>query len=176
MLNTSRFSIFMDTVKDRLLFLIEKEGLNPNKFYIRSGLSNGYIDKVGDKINKSTREKIEKAFPHWNIYWILTGEGEMLNSNYNNGDQAFVGISGVNIGRDNTGRISFSRQSDNREDANLLKEDSPIYKSKQLELDSLKSKNKMLQKEIEFKEKEIEFLKKSLEEKERLIQVLMNMK
>lgn len=64
------------TLKERILYLIDKEGINPNQFYIKSGLGNGYLDKIGDTFRKPTIEKIEKGFPHWNIEWILDEKGE----------------------------------------------------------------------------------------------------
>lgn len=60
------------TLKERMFYLIEKEGINPNQFYTKSGLGNGYLDKVGDSFRKPTIEKIRKSFPHWNIDWILS--------------------------------------------------------------------------------------------------------
>ena len=53
------------TLKERMFYLIEKEGINPNQFYTKSGLGNGYLDKVGDSFRKPTIEKIRKSFPHW---------------------------------------------------------------------------------------------------------------
>lgn len=64
------------TLKERMLYLIDKEGINPNQFYIKSGLGNGYLDKIGDTFRKPTIQKIEKSFPHWNIEWILDEKGE----------------------------------------------------------------------------------------------------
>lgn len=64
------------TLKERMFYLIEKEGINPNQFYTKSGLGNGYLDKVGDSFRKPTIEKIQKSFPHWNIDWILNETGE----------------------------------------------------------------------------------------------------
>lgn len=64
------------TLKERMFYLIEKEGINPNQFYTKSGLGNGYLDKVGDSFRKPTIEKIRKSFPHWNIDWILNETGE----------------------------------------------------------------------------------------------------
>lgn len=64
------------TLKERMFYLIEKEGLNPNQFYTASGLGNGYLDKIGDSFRKPTIEKIEKSFPHWNMDWILYEKGE----------------------------------------------------------------------------------------------------
>lgn len=64
------------TLKERMFYLIEKEGINPNQFYTKSGLGNGYLDKIGDSFRKPTIEKIKKSFPHWNIDWILQEKGE----------------------------------------------------------------------------------------------------
>ena len=61
-----------------MFYLIEKEGINPNQFYTKSGLGNGYLDKVGDSFRKPTIEKIRKSFPHWNIDWILSEKGEPI--------------------------------------------------------------------------------------------------
>lgn len=66
------------TLKERMFYLIEKEGINPNQFYTKSGLGNGYLDKVGDSFRKPTIEKIQKSFPHWNIDWILNEIGEPI--------------------------------------------------------------------------------------------------
>lgn len=68
----------MSTLKNRLLIFIDKEGLNPNQFYVKTGLANGFLDKVGNKMNRSTVEKIEKAFPHLNIDYLVYGKGEMI--------------------------------------------------------------------------------------------------
>lgn len=70
----------MATLKDRLSILIKKEGLNPNQFYLKTRLANGFLDKVGNKLNRSTIEKIQNAFPQWNIDYLVYGEGEMLKS------------------------------------------------------------------------------------------------
>lgn len=64
------------TLKERMFYLIEKEGMNPNQFYRKSGLGNGYLDKVGDTFRRPTIAKLEKTFPHWNLDWILYEKGE----------------------------------------------------------------------------------------------------
>jgi hypothetical protein len=68
-------------LKDRLLELIKHEGLNPNKFYLQTGLGIGFLDKVGEKLKRPSVEKISKTFPLWSIDYLQTGEGEMLKSN-----------------------------------------------------------------------------------------------
>lgn len=66
------------TLKERMFYLIEKEGLNPNQFYTVSGLGNGYLNNVGESFRKPTVEKIRKSFPHWNMDWILYERGEPM--------------------------------------------------------------------------------------------------
>lgn len=68
----------MSTLRDRLLLFIEKEGLNPNQFYVATGLANGFLDKVGNKLNRSTVEKIKQSFPYLNIDYLVSGKGEMM--------------------------------------------------------------------------------------------------
>ena len=65
-------------LKDRILKLIELEGLNCNQFYIKTGLGNGFLDKVGVKLKKPSIEKISRAFPHWNIDYLQNNDGEMI--------------------------------------------------------------------------------------------------
>ena len=68
------------TLKERMFYLIEKEGLNPNQFYTISGLGNGYLNNVGESFRKPTIEKIKKSFQHWNMDWILYEKGEPISN------------------------------------------------------------------------------------------------
>ena len=68
------------TLKERMFYLIEKEGLNPNQFYTISGLGNEYLNNVGESFRKPTIEKIKKSFPHWNMDWILYEKGEPISN------------------------------------------------------------------------------------------------
>ena len=71
------------TLRERMFYLIEKEGINPNQFYTISGLGNGYLNNVGESFRKPTIEKIKKSFPHWNMDWILYEKGEPIISKEN---------------------------------------------------------------------------------------------
>lgn len=62
---------------DRILKIIELEKLNKTQFYKKTGLSNGFLDKVRD-VGASKLELILIAFPNINPEWLLTGKGEML--------------------------------------------------------------------------------------------------
>ena len=71
------------TLRERMFYIIQKEGINPNPFYTISGLGNGYLNNVGESFRKPTIEKIKKSFPHWNMDWILYEKGEPIISKEN---------------------------------------------------------------------------------------------
>jgi len=89
------------SLKDRLFKLVEKEGMNPNQFYIATGLGNGFLNTVGEALRKPSIEKLEKTFPHWNIEWLLTGKGEMTKSIATSSSQTIIGDKNIT----NTGLI-----------------------------------------------------------------------
>lgn len=64
-------------ITDRILRFIELKDINKNQFYKKTGLSNGFLDKVRD-IGASKIEQILTTFPEINPEWLLTGNGDML--------------------------------------------------------------------------------------------------
>lgn len=64
---------------DRILKIIDLNNENKNQFYKKTGLSNGFLDKVKD-IGGSKIEYILNSYPDINPEWLLTGKGEMLKS------------------------------------------------------------------------------------------------
>lgn len=68
---------------ERIQKIIDEEGLNKNSFSKAIGISNNVtITRIINEKrspSKSTCEKIVLAFPKYNIKWLLTGEGEMIN-------------------------------------------------------------------------------------------------
>ena len=64
-------------IKDRILQFLDYKGLSKNKFYIKVGLSNGFLDK-GKDIGASKIEDIYSTYPEINLEWLITGKGEML--------------------------------------------------------------------------------------------------
>lgn len=66
--------------KDRLLAFIEYAGIKKASFEKKVGLSNGFVDKMGDNTRLSNLEKISNVYPELNVNWLRTGEGEMLKS------------------------------------------------------------------------------------------------
>lgn len=68
------------TVKERLISFYTNRGLTKREFERRCGLSNGYIDKLRISPSPEKMEKIYLSFPDLNRVWLLTGEGDMLNT------------------------------------------------------------------------------------------------
>lgn len=64
-------------IVERILQLIEYKSINKRKFYIETGLSNGFLDKVKD-IGASKIEQILTIYPDINPEWLLTGKGCMV--------------------------------------------------------------------------------------------------
>ena len=121
-------------LKDRLQLLIDKEGLNPNQFYVKTGLGNGFLNTVGEKLRKPSVEKIEKSFPHWNIDYIQTGKGEMfkeISSGINvigDGNISNTGTisGGINLNADQENKILKKRIKELEDEVKQLKVDKAI--------------------------------------------------
>lgn len=64
-------------VVERILQFIDYKRISKSEFYRKTGLSNGFLDKVKD-IGSSKLELILKAYPEINLKWLVLGEGEML--------------------------------------------------------------------------------------------------
>lgn len=67
----------ISTQKERILQFIDYKGLSKNKFYIKTSISNGVLDKKSG-LSMDTVEKIYSTYPEINAEWLLTGRGEML--------------------------------------------------------------------------------------------------
>lgn len=68
------------TVKERIMKFIEASKISVNSFERNSGLSVGYLRQLRKEPSRTKIQSIILAYPELNIDWLLTGEGEMLNS------------------------------------------------------------------------------------------------
>lgn len=68
------------TIQDRVKLFIKEQNLNVRQFELTCGLSNGAVSKMGNSTRRSILDRITQAFPNINEAWLLTGEGDMLNS------------------------------------------------------------------------------------------------
>ncbi|MCT4602064.1 MAG: helix-turn-helix domain-containing protein [Marinifilum sp.] len=67
-------------MKDRIVQLINNEGLSSSKFADTIGVQRSSISHILSGRNKPSLDfvqKIKYSFPHVNIDWIIFGEGEM---------------------------------------------------------------------------------------------------
>ena len=69
-------------IKDRLKQLAQTEGLSMRAFEETCGLGRGNISNMSQEggIGSDKLTKIIDAFPKVDLYWLLTGEGDMLKS------------------------------------------------------------------------------------------------
>ena len=70
---------------DRFDKYMEINGLNDNKVTVKTGLAIGTIGKSrkeGRDLSDKAIEKILNTYPEINRVWLLTGEGEMMKSQY----------------------------------------------------------------------------------------------
>ena len=65
---------------ERLLKYIDYQGDTKYKFYKKTGLSNGFLDK-NRNIGSDKCEIISVYYPDLNLEWLITGKGEMLKPN-----------------------------------------------------------------------------------------------
>jgi hypothetical protein len=73
------------TVPERFYEFMHFKQLKPRAVEIECGLSNGYLGK--QRKNKGSFGgnilcKIEQKFPELNMTWLLSGDGDMLNTKY----------------------------------------------------------------------------------------------
>lgn len=67
-------------MNERILQFIVYLGISVSEFERSCNLSNGAVSKMGDNTRRSTLNKICNVYPQLNIDWLLTGKGDMLNT------------------------------------------------------------------------------------------------
>lgn len=68
------------TIKQRIKQFCNEIGISVKAFEEHSNLSNGYVNGISKSIGDEKLKTISLSFPQLNITWLLTGDGEMLNS------------------------------------------------------------------------------------------------
>lgn len=69
----------MSDIISRIKQVIEYKGISERKFSSEIGVSNGFLNKVSD-VGCSKLNKIVETYPEINPTWLLTGNGEMIES------------------------------------------------------------------------------------------------
>lgn len=65
--------------KQNLKRYLEFKKISPAQFYRDTGLSNGFLNQ-GDNISSNNIEIIISNYPDLNLFWLITGRGDMLNT------------------------------------------------------------------------------------------------
>lgn len=74
------------TVKERLKEFISYKGMSIRAFEAKCGLSYGYIANIRVSIQPDKVTNIAEQFPDLNTGWLLTGEGNMLKTLHEEGN------------------------------------------------------------------------------------------
>lgn len=70
-------------IKERFILFIEYKKLSKRKFQESIGVSNSYIQNITNSIGADVLNRIVITYPELNTQWLLSGNGEMLNTNSN---------------------------------------------------------------------------------------------
>lgn len=65
--------------KQNLKRYLSEMNISPAQFYRDSGLSNGFLNQ-GDNMSSNNIEIIISLYPNLNLSWLITGNGDMLNT------------------------------------------------------------------------------------------------
>lgn len=65
----------ISSIQSRIREFAKIKGIDIKTFEANSGLSNGFVSKIGDSIRETSFNKILSAYPDLNKNWVITGEG-----------------------------------------------------------------------------------------------------
>ena len=84
------------TVKERLKSFIDYKKISVRSFERQCNLSYGYVNNIRVSIQPDKITSIALHFPELNTGWLLTGEGEMLKSNFTQSDVRNIDTQNMN--------------------------------------------------------------------------------
>lgn len=68
------------TMKQRMSEFLVYLDMSQGEFERSVGMSNGWVNKIGDSIREDNLKKISEVYPELNIAWLKSGVGVMLNN------------------------------------------------------------------------------------------------
>ena len=74
------------TVKERITLFIKRRDISTRQFEKACGFSNGYVKGLQSSPTADKLCRIYSSYPELNKVWLLTGEGEMFNSDGSNNE------------------------------------------------------------------------------------------
>lgn len=69
-------SLNLNTAKERIKYLIDKEGISKREFCRKTGISNGVLDQLTG-LSEDNLNKFLTVYPTINSNWIITGKGNI---------------------------------------------------------------------------------------------------
>lgn len=91
-------------LKERMLQICAELGLSANKLSEDSGMSREYIRQMKDYISPEMLRYISRTYPHINLIWLITGDGDMVNKG--NGEEVSLLIRMLNEEREKNKYLS----------------------------------------------------------------------
>lgn len=76
------------TDKQKIIKYLDFKGISKNKFYLKTGLSVGFLDS-GSSLGVDKLRLIIDNYHDLNADWILTGKGSMLKKDLNDNEMQF---------------------------------------------------------------------------------------
>ena len=67
-------------VKERLIKFVQYKKMSKSEFCRTINVSSAFITSIRESIQPDKIKSIALNFPELNIVWLMTGDGEMLNS------------------------------------------------------------------------------------------------
>ena len=71
---------YFSNIKPRIIQYLNLKGFSKRSFYLKSGVSNGVLDKPSG-ISEENIERFISTYSEINPFWLITGKGEMLLEN-----------------------------------------------------------------------------------------------
>lgn len=107
-------------IRQRILQYLENKNISKYKFYQKTGISNGFLDKEGS-IGSDKCEIICYQYPDLSPEWLLTGNGPMLKGSDNKSiSQSMIGNNSQMIGGKMIGGKMENNSNKNTDYQNLM--------------------------------------------------------
>lgn len=92
------------TIRDRIMAIIDYYNLNGRQFERSIGVSNGYLNSIKTEIGSEKLKKILEVYPEINGYWLITGESSMITKE----SQVVIQNNSSNNSSNSTGDININ--------------------------------------------------------------------
>lgn len=164
-------------MKERISAFLSHLNIGQVKFAEKIGVSRGYVNNMTNNPTQRIINKMLEAYPDLNINWLLTGEGQMLNT----GNINVSGRDNIGVGNNNSIHQSISGNNNNTAgghnvvingngDKKIIRQD-----EKEIEINRWENAERMLLQKIAGMETDIARLEAIIDAKDETINVQSKM-